>query len=954
MSYKIYSLIFVFYITFLVGLKSIAETTVSNSHFKLKFKSAGIVSLKCSYDAYNTDYIMMGEILGHILVRYRIGDRNWQEISTSMMAEDGRRRTTAPTRIPPEQFITYNFASRYGWGEDVEMSERFRMEGEALIWTLRFRNLTAEPVEIGDIALSLPFNTNKGWNWVETETKRVIRHSFISGHGSFFFWMRPNSVGPYLVMVPLYTCPDFELADSFRPTKLEYFEKNGESYHVFIHSAVSGAMARERGGNWRQENTSVVLSPKYEPGDEVTYGFKFRWADGYDGVRDVLYEEGLIDVHVVPGMTVPEDLEVMFSLRKKKAIESVTAEYPEETRIEYLGEKAKDTHIYRVKFSRLGENLLTVKWGKVQKMVLEFFVAEPLEVLIKKRAAFLANKQLVRDPDKWYDGLVSDWDMKNKRLLRPDDKEEQSFEQMFGGFIRIQDILTSGDPMLCKAPYIAAKNVHYPLQEEVEAVDYHLKYFVWGKLQLTDKEKPHPYGIYGLPNWKLNRESKEATKPGHWEEQVSRAYDYPHYIMLYLNMYRIAKNYPGIKTELDKEEYLKRAYGTARAYFTLPYKRNPLEHNLLENKPTAQTTGMYNELVIVDLIEELYASRMTEEAEWLKNEWEKKMEYFVNEDPYLWGTEFAFGPTGFESTHALAKYAIEQIDRSGSILEGRYDDAVRFMEKQIKANIATRGWLEPSYYLLGTAYKYFSGYASTLSYMSQMGGWSILDYALYYSEEAEKYLRLGYASFLSSWALMNTGTPETNYGYWYPGSENDGAAASEFFPGSFGRCGYTGWQRRGAIAYGGEIDLGYEAALRTAATVVADDALFGLIAYGGQLSKTRRGIEVIPRDGLRQRIHMIEGKKNFHMVLNRDGFAKDEPIFINNTFSKISFTLENRTGNEHLLSIKMLNLPLGTYAVLLNNNTVSSFRVEDKKQAVLRIPVDESGRNKVIIKRIGT
>ena len=35
---------------------------------------------------------------------------------------------------------------------------------------------------------------------------------------------------------------------------------------------------------------------------------------------------------------------------------------------------------------------------------------------------------------------------------------------------------------------------------------------------------------------------------------------------------------------------------------------------------------------------------------------------------------------------------------------------------------------------------------------------------------------MGYASYLSSWALLNSGTPESNYGYWYPGQANDEGA----------------------------------------------------------------------------------------------------------------------------------------------------------------------------------
>ena len=72
---------------------------------------------------------------------------------------------------------------------------------------------------------------------------------------------------------------------------------------------------------------------------------------------------------------------------------------------------------------------------------------------------------------------------------------------------------------------------------------------------------------------------------------------------------------------------------------------------------------------------------------------------------------------------------------------------------QIAGNIFCRGWLEPAYYYLGSDYRGGAGNAYTLSYMSQMGGWGVLDYALNFATNPRPYLRLGYASYLSSWAL---------------------------------------------------------------------------------------------------------------------------------------------------------------------------------------------------------
>jgi hypothetical protein len=48
--------------------------------------------------------------------------------------------------------------------------------------------------------------------------------------------------------------------------------------------------------------------------------------------------------------------------------------------------------------------------------------------------------------------------------------------------------------------------------------------------------------------------------------------------------------------------------------------------------------------------------------------------------------------------------------------------------------------------------------------MSQMCGGSILVYALHFAHEPTDSLRLGYASSLSSWSLVNSGTAESGYG----------------------------------------------------------------------------------------------------------------------------------------------------------------------------------------------
>jgi len=51
-----------------------------------------------------------------------------------------------------------------------------------------------------------------------------------------------------------------------------------------------------------------------------------------------------MDIRVLPGMTLPQDLEAKFSLHTKAKIDSITAEFPDQTQLTYEDETAPDHH----------------------------------------------------------------------------------------------------------------------------------------------------------------------------------------------------------------------------------------------------------------------------------------------------------------------------------------------------------------------------------------------------------------------------------------------------------------------------------------------------------------------------------------------------------------------------------------------------------------------------------
>jgi hypothetical protein len=849
---------------------------LENSVIRGEVSVYGISSLTSPGDKYSADVIGT-RAWGRTRLLWKFAGEEWTDATLSEMTG---------VQSSPHKVVLASPDD----GRPLKLEQMYSLHETGIDLDLKLSNESDRKVRVGDLAVGLPWRRPSGENPEYIFENCFTKHHFISGDGSFVFFTKPSGDPPYIMVLP---------KDG---TSLEYFDSQQGEYKVFIHSEVSGNLVP--GGDWRMTHSGLDI----DPSGSVTYGFRFRWADSWDDMRQVLYEEGLLDVRVIPGMSLPNDLKARVSIHTKKPVTSVEAEFPDATTINYLGERLPDHHIYEIEFRKLGENLVTVNYGNGESTQLEFFSTEPVETLIKKRSAFLVNSQQHRDPTKWYNGLYSVYDWRTGVLRGPDDTD--GYDGWWGY------VLASDDPALGKAPYIAAKNVYFPDEKEIASVEYYLEHFVWDGLQRTDKDDPYPYGIYGVPNWKVVRDSVERakTRSTHLDKmQVWRSYDYPHVTMLYYHMYEIAKMYPDKVKYLDAAGYLERAFQTARAYFIYPYEILPWYETY--------KWGCYNELVVEKLIRDLESEGRGEDAKWLRDEYEKKVKYFVYDDKYPFRSEYAIDRTAFESSYAFARYGTlnemepdenlwfdKNYDRWYSHPVVRKEDAREFMDRQHFAGLAVRGWLEPKYFLMGGDFTSSSD-NHCLSYMAKMGGWSILDYGVNFADDPYDWLQLGYASYFSSWALMNTGTPESDYGFWAPGKKNDGAMGWAFMESKQGNAWIRKTIDRGAWFYDGEADLGLGATFRMAATVLTDDPLFGWTALGGVLKETSREFLVNPRDGVRNRFSVVTVSERLTMEVDRDGFSSDHDIRVAKNLRKLTLNLENRSGDNHLTTVRFFTLP---------------------------------------------
>lgn len=834
----------------------------ANRFFDACIERGALTSIKYGTEDSSAEFVLPGTLFGEIVLSY---EKEGEKLKQWYCNRSEEYTDAEPERCGND--LCYKF-------ETEDPSKGLKVVGtinlifDRLSQVYTIKNISDKPVKILDAALSM--TPNSSFEWGESAASKVIGHPFIGGHGSHSLITRCDGKGRFLLVLPYST---EENASAPHAGKWEFFdqgadlpfdketEKQRNRLYVYEYSEHETLAAVSHGYKPRIDAGSKTLLPD----EETSLGFVYMWAEDYEDAREKYVSYGIPDVITVPGYTVCKDSLVKMCVRSKNAV-SLKPEFPGDSECKAVRTGA-DEYIFELKFSRLGENYVDVCYGEGRFSRCEFFVTESIESMIRKRGAFIASHQ-IKDESLWYDGLLTEWNNETGVMLSPD-----NYDRIKGW--RIYEV-TCDDPGLSKPAFLSGKLAEYPVQEEVTALDRYIEKFVTGGLQCTEEED-YPYGIYGIPDWHKNRNSEDSGNGG--REHLWRIYDYPHITLMYFNMYRIARDYEHIRTRLSARDYLVKAFKTAVAMFTIPYE--------LEEW-SAYETGLYNELVIPEIIEALKTENMPRFAARLERHWNRKVKFFVTKCKDLFGSEYPFDTTGFESTHALAKTALKLCEYRKR--EDRFNpqisrsDAVKFLESQMKCNVACRGYLEPAYFWYGSDYR-ANNHHYTLSYMSQMGGWAVLDYALRFEKDPFPLLRLGYGSIMSSWALFNSG-------FFFKGTEHDGAASGGFEPLPYGETWLEQPHSSGPWYYSCEIDLGFCGALRAASTVLCDDPIFGLTVLGGRLKETDAGLEITSEDGIGRRFHAITDEKRLHITFDKGHFSKATPIKVSKEFKETLITLD--------------------------------------------------------------
>ncbi len=604
--------IFISTIFILLITQQVSGYALSNSYFNVQTGSYGeISSLKLTGDTYATDYVMNAtnspnqntsehEWVGELMFTYRLGTGSWTKAFTNKSG-DVRTQSQSGNAVT----VTYQNSANSQGIKNFKLVETYSLVNDYFYWQITLTNTSSQSIEFGDIGLPLPFN--EIWPNEEIYETRTIWHSFTGKNSSYIYVTRPSGVGPFLLMTPdTSTGAGFEYQDHWRaaehPESTAWCQDQAgwaNGLNVFyINSSVIKSTNRGY-----LPNTSTILSS----GQSKTYAFKFFKVADLNAMKDRIYSEGLIDFNVVPGMIVPTNQTAKFDLHTSQTILSVTAQYPSETTITFLGTVATNHKIYQLTMSHLGQNNITINYGNGLTTTLQFYVIEPIDTAIQRHATFMVQNQQVNDSSKFYYKVFDDWMMDTK-----------SKRNNFSGYMGWGD-----DWGYTHGEFLAEKNALTPVASEVNALDQYLETCIWNTIM-----NGH-HTDYKVHDW---------FRQTPYTDDMARAFAYPHVSNTYFSMYKIAKLHPNLVSYINpRTTYLLRAYNIYMVGASL-----------------SPGTGLMGESTAPELVAALRDEGYTTEANNVIARINTKYNNFRN-TKYPYGSEYNYDNTGEEAVYTYAK-----------------------------------------------------------------------------------------------------------------------------------------------------------------------------------------------------------------------------------------------------------------------------------------------------------
>jgi hypothetical protein len=463
---------------------------------------------------------------------------------------------------------------------------------------------------------------------------------------------------------------------------------------------------------------------------------------------------------------------------------------------------------YAVKAKIWGRARLTITYADHLQQSVNYKIIKPESEVVADNGEFLTTKQWFEDPKDLFHRSPS-------VITYDDEKKEQVTQDRRAWICGLSDEGGAGSWLNA-----IMKQLIQPDQEEIKKLETFVNQTIWGGIQYSDGKLKYgvrksmffyepdsmPKGTYdstvkfgkpgGFPSW--NRAGAEIT---------DRSYNYPHVAAAHWVMYRLARNYSGLVTKQPWQWYLENAYHTAIA--------------MMEQAPFYAQYGQMEGTVFILILEDLKREGYTDLAATLEKTMKGRADHWASLS-YPFGSEMSWDSTGQEEVYMWSKYF-------------GFDEKAMVTLKAILAYMPT----VPHWAYNGNARRYWDFlYGGKLSRIERMihhygSGLNAIPVLNQYRQTPDDLylLRVGYGGVLGTLSNIT--------------EEGFAPCAFHSFPTELKNDGISGDYGSGYFGY----------AINTA-TYITNDAEFGWLAFGGNLSGKGNWINVELTTAAKSRIYL--------------------------------------------------------------------------------------------------
>ncbi|MCS7089602.1 MAG: DUF5695 domain-containing protein [Verrucomicrobiota bacterium] len=745
--------------------------------------------------------------IGDLTVRLkRKGETQWSAYSTAQA-----RRPVLTLPVQPPELAAADLSPTLP--EEIPLAIRrvWLVRDGRLVLRFELRNRSQQPVEIGSLGFALVFNnlihdfiTDRARSLQETHEKCVFFDPYIGQGAGYLQVTRLNGQGPALLVLPEGQTA-FEawrrLPEPVNP--MQTFEG------VFEWMVHSRAWAEQEWSNTVPWN--VPTARLLAPGETCTYGLQFVTAPSIRELERTLAASGRPVVVGVPGYILPQDLEGSLFVRYGYPVERFEVDPPGGLQIVEQNAPGAAWKSYRVLGRSWGRVRLTLHYADGLQQTVHYYVIKPMVDAVADLGRFLFTRQWFEDPKDPFgrSPSIMSYDRETDRIVTQDSR------------VWIAGLSDEGGA----GSWIAAacKLWAQPEPAQVKQFERFVHEVLWGRLQYSEgdlkfgvRKSLFYYTTNEISGFQYDPALNWRTWtswPEHEARSVGRGYNYPHVVIAYWSLYRLARLHPGLVTSRPWEWFLNQAWETTMF----------MTSRTSEGRPRVGYVnwGLMQGSIFVELLRDLQREGWIQQAEALQARMKERADRWARQ-PYPFGSEMAWDSTGQEEVYTWCKHF-------------GYEDPARTTIEAILGYMPTL----PHWGYNGCARRYWDFlYAGKIRrierqlhhYGSGLNAIPLLN--AYRENPSDLYLlRVGYGGSMGALANIDP--------------EGFASAAFHSYPDTLR------WD-----PYSGDYGPNFFGHVMTSGTYVLEHPEWGWLAFGGHVRAIPGRIRVEPRDSLRRRLYM--------------------------------------------------------------------------------------------------